>query len=932
MLSRCLSLAALLACSAGPAWSDLRLEAVTGFDNHFRAGAWTPIQVRISGASADTSAQIQVIVRSRGSAQSYGKTVRLRGGGQNGPYTLYYFHSDGAQPRDITIQVTADGRTLAEKTLDQLGNPVQVFEGQPAILCLSQDQSGLNPLAQVDLNFTHSRQSFDPSQGLSGYPSGSTRTAYNRILYPRAADLPDSPTGYQSIDAVVLGELPLDLINEDQWDALTGWVKTGGLLVVSGSPDLNRLKTNKLAEILPIEPTGVRQISTLSSLAYRYQTAPKLRNASIVAGRVRSDSQALCVQGDTPLVVERRIGNGLVVFTAFDLLSPEFKAWPGQAGMWREIMLRNGAVASVTERVRLATEPSPYRGYGYGYGYGANSNRMLADALAGVQSTEAPSFRSIGIFLLLYIVMLVPGNYLLLKRLDRKELAWLTIPAIIAVFSIGAYTLGYRIKGGQLYLHYCSVLEGAANSDGWDAYSVGSIFSPRQARYDLTVNDPAALVSEVTEGGMGQRAAGDLAVERDQKTTVKNALVNMWDNRQFDFQSYVSLGGQVSAAVTKTGANSATVELTNATKMKLSDCSVSYGGTPVLVGDLPPSGSKTVRVTLTTAGQPGSISIIGGGPSLQKSAKDIRDSLVSVATSAPVPQVTGSYQAPQTPASTPFVLTGWFDEPAVSMTLENEEPQVSGVNLLVVHLPNPDVTRAAPPVAGPPPAARIDPFAGQGFPGGRSPLSAPPMPSFPGTASIPAQAAGHNQRAYDFANSGNLDKALAEAQAALKAAPDNGMVLDTVGEMHQRRREFAMAVSHYRQALKRLPPGSRTETEQKYGETLVEMGQKDEGIKHLRIAAADFSSPRGAIARQILVRLGVSATGSAPVTGTGPLTNIPQGQSVPQIPTYGKGRRRFLQHIQSGSYYIVQEWDYTAGQSRASTSTTFIQPGQPLPK
>src|SRR5262249_52276696 len=151
---------------------------------------------------------------------------------------------------------------------------------------------------------------------------------------------------------------------------------------------------------------------------------------------------------------------------------------------------------------------------------------------AGVQSTEAPSFTFIGIFLLLYIIFLVPVNYFLLRKKDKKELAWVTAPLIIFVFSTGAYGIGYSVKGGQLFLRFASVVEGTANREGWNSYTIARIFSPRQTRYALAVADPAATATEVTSQGnyYGQRSGQEIAVERDKKTTVKDALVNMWDH------------------------------------------------------------------------------------------------------------------------------------------------------------------------------------------------------------------------------------------------------------------------------------------------------------------------------------------------------------------------------------------------------------------
>ena len=69
-----------------------------------------------------------------------------------------------------------------------------------------------------------------------------------------------------------------------------------------------------------------------------------------------------------------------------------------------------------------------YDGNG-GYGYrGGPSYPQDAGGLTSVvsqnPSIKTPSFNTIGLFLLAYILMLVPVNYFVLKKKKRLELAW----------------------------------------------------------------------------------------------------------------------------------------------------------------------------------------------------------------------------------------------------------------------------------------------------------------------------------------------------------------------------------------------------------------------------------------------------------------------------------------------------------------------------
>ena len=115
-----------------------------------------------------------------------------------------------------------------------------------------------------------------------------------------------------------------------------------------------------------------------------------------------------------------------------------------------------------------------------------------------------------------------------------------------------------------------------------------------------------------------------------------------------------------------------------------------------------------------------------------------------------------------------------------------------------------------------------------------------------------------NMLAYALAEQQKLDDAMRTARKALAAAPRNWMIIDTVAEMHQRRREFKQAAEYYRRALRYAEPNMATETNCKYGETLLAMGQRPEAIAYLKRAAGRYEYPWSERAAEALLRLGVN--------------------------------------------------------------------------
>ena len=338
------------------------------------------------------------------------------------------------------------------------------------------------------------------------YRNGINPNAVLQLLYTDLRALPASGQGYEAIDALALADQTLDSLTEDQAEAIKTYVREGGLLLVSGGGDLSRLRSRFFTDLLPITPGGVTSTTNLADLEKRYgQSLGLTTPTALTEGPLKPGAYALFGgQGRaTPLVSARPYGAGRVVFTSFDFVDPTFRGWKAAPMLWRDL-LRAGNEA-VSPRDLLAANAMPYYG---------NQLRMV-DALAGKQASAAPTIWQIGGFLAAYILLLIPINYFLLKRLDRREMAWISIPILIVGFTATSYVMAQGIKGGLLSANRAVVVETTANSDQAAAYGQLTIYSPRRAAYDIvlasTSGDTYAFTPrEVFPSGGG---TGDLTID-----------------------------------------------------------------------------------------------------------------------------------------------------------------------------------------------------------------------------------------------------------------------------------------------------------------------------------------------------------------------------------------------------------------------------------
>jgi hypothetical protein len=205
------------------------------------------------------------------------------------------------------------------------------------------------------------------------------------------------------------------------------------------------------------------------------------------------------------------------------------------------------------------------------------------------------SFASIGLFLLGYLTLLVPVNYAVLKRLDRREWTWLTVPLLVAVFCAGSYGFGYAIKGGRMLLNTAAIVEMGSGDGTGPVTMAAGLFSPRRAAYDVALADPQALLYAPDLFDRSQGDNGPLVIGQDQGARARDADVAMWAMRVFGGRSTVTLGEGLRVSLAPDGGTVAgTIE--NRTGRDLSDVLLSLPGASQNLGALKAGQARNVRL------------------------------------------------------------------------------------------------------------------------------------------------------------------------------------------------------------------------------------------------------------------------------------------------------------------------------------------------
>lgn len=453
------------------------LTARAGFDGYYRDGRWLPVRVTLTNNGPSVDGQLRVAVpRYDGTETTFARDVSLPT--QSHKEFFVYVIPEGYLAQ-LKVELYS-GRTRiasAATRVSQIGNTDLIYgvvAGSP---------SAFNALAEVD-----------PAAGSAV------------VAQLGWDDLPDHAPALKSLDVLVFSDVDTGQLSEAQRTALSGWVSGGGRLVVAGGPGWQKTAVG-LEELLPIQVSGTQTLPAFAALSQFAGSVDPLAGTSPVAvGTLLPDATVRVSQDNVPLVVSRAMGYGETTFLAVDPAVAPFNTWADTAMLYRNLF-------SIQQE-----RPSWAEGFSEWY--------QASEAIYTIPGLNLPSALQLCGFLLLYIVAVGPVNYVLLKRLKRREWAWVTIPAVVLLFSGMAYLLGYKIRGNEPVLHRLAVVQVWPDSEAAQVDGLVGVFSPRRDEYDVefasdflvrslppnySAIDPGNFPGPIEQGG-GTRIS-DLRVE-----------------------------------------------------------------------------------------------------------------------------------------------------------------------------------------------------------------------------------------------------------------------------------------------------------------------------------------------------------------------------------------------------------------------------------
>lgn len=390
-----------------------------GIDGKYKAQKYMPVTVQINNLEQDFNGEVEVRVTSdsNGGYDAYCKEVSASKG-ENISVTIPVKFLEGNNTG--TVCIIENGKVLYEEKL--LISSGRISDGNAFTGLLSDDPTALGYLG----NITY-------------FDSNYSNTGKMNCVNLTEDMLDENGLNIDGLDVIVINNYNMANLNDNQYKSLNNWVNSGGTLLIGAGGNESKTINNINKSFLNITSNGTSEQNV--------KTGSESLNL-ILSQITLEDSVVTVNSNENELVYSLDRGAGKILITTFDLgLEPFISS--------------NDAVIMLQDMLK-GTFDKIYEGNYQGGYYSASYE--VSNLLGNIPVDNTVSTLTLGIVLGVYAILVGIVIYLILKKMEKRDLIWGLIPITAIVFTVMIYFLGSKTKIKDVIVNSTNII--SVDEDG----------------------------------------------------------------------------------------------------------------------------------------------------------------------------------------------------------------------------------------------------------------------------------------------------------------------------------------------------------------------------------------------------------------------------------------------------------------------------------
>lgn len=530
------------------------LDLQMGFDNSYIVEKVTPMTATLTNNGEAFQGEFQVKV------YTYENT--------DSGFQKYALYSQKLElPEGATKQVSMElglntvRRFMEVSLVDEGGNVV--FQKHVPVDALSPETVAVGVLSE------------QPAQ--VQYLAGMNLSEKTSVFFLDRDTFPESQSVMENFAVLIIDDFDTATLGDAQKKALKNWVDNGGLLVLGTGVQAQKVLSG--LDFVDVSLNGTQSVSGISAPD---GTALSLSAPLTVAGISAEKASVKWEANGTPLTSLMPYGGGYVLMNHFALGLAPFANMPEQTAVLESLCRNLFPDGMANARVEIA-----------------NQLRYAADRFPSVAGNIMfVIFLVVGV----YIVLAGPVMYIVLKKKDRRELGWITIPVLSVVFLVVVFVLAGRSTYQNGLLSTKAIVEMEEGSSIGEAQIAMAMKVPGNGDVTLESELPIPVQPQLDNGwydGNGKAEEIDYKVTTGDGTNIVFYDNMAWETNFVGASATLELGGSVTSNVAFDG-EKVVGTVTNGTSVNFMDAYLKLDYIYIPLGELPAGETIDVSYDLST--------------------------------------------------------------------------------------------------------------------------------------------------------------------------------------------------------------------------------------------------------------------------------------------------------------------------------------------
>ena len=398
--------------------------------------------------------------------------------------------------------------------------------------------------------------------------------------------LPEDSQGLAMANVIVVDEVAIADLTPKQQEALLKWVQDGGTLLLGAADQINAT-AGVFKEYLPLSLSQETTAISAEALTKLSGGGIFTQPISVYSATSSEGSLPVLTENNEVLAAKKKVGSGEVIQTTFSLGDQPLASMDGYGALLAKVI----NIQSISQQGMMRQGQSPLDQISYEL---RNINELFPSFEVSVSYML--------IVIILYILIIGPILYFVLKKADKREHAWWIIPSISVVLSIVLFIVGAKDRIVQPQVQQSAFYK--VNEDNSvNGYYVESILTNRSGDFVVNADQNTTAVAlrnyNNFTGTMGPLHESSYIKENASGSTLTLRDLSYWSVQSFGGKTSAQNIGKMDIDITlKNEKLTGTVK--NNFPFALKDVTLISGVKEVKLGDIEANGTLQVNKELKT--------------------------------------------------------------------------------------------------------------------------------------------------------------------------------------------------------------------------------------------------------------------------------------------------------------------------------------------